>query len=277
MEIRPSSGCFGCCTKPTPIIAVDEPSKGLRIQGRIVRKPSISDDFWSTSTYDLENSAVQSQRSLSSISTSNPTLSQCSSTGVIANPSDFVNQGKFYSLYSFSCLIVWNQTRLQWIGSSRPRNHTQQYREPRLSWNATYESLLGTRNPFPRPIPLSEMIDFLVEVWDQEGLRLFLLASLIMPRPRGVNNHFAGLNDDDNTTQYEDVRSPFYIHYSDNSGMVLVTHPLVGSNYNTWRISVLIALTVKNKVGFVDGSISHPDSSDLLFSAWLRCNSLVKA
>ncbi|XP_021276804.1 uncharacterized protein LOC110411107 [Herrania umbratica] len=153
-------GCFGCCTKPTPIIAVDEPSKGLRIQGRIVRKPSISDDFWSTSTYDLENSAIQSQRSLSSISTSNPTLSQCSSTGGIANQSDFVNQG----------LILWNQSRLQWIGSSRPRNHTQQSRETRLSWNATYESLLGTRNPFPGPIPLSEMIDFLVEVWEQEGL-----------------------------------------------------------------------------------------------------------
>ncbi|XP_022755136.1 uncharacterized protein LOC111303271 isoform X2 [Durio zibethinus] len=141
-------GCFGCCTKPTPIIAVDEPSKGLRIQGRVVRKPSISDDFWSSSTYDLENSAVQSQRSLSSSSATNPTLNQCSSTG----------------------LIVWNQTRLQWIGSSRPRNHIQQSREPKLSWNATYESLLGTTNPFPLPIPLPEMIGFLVKVWEQEGL-----------------------------------------------------------------------------------------------------------
>ncbi|XVE98333.1 hypothetical protein REPUB_Repub03eG0097300 [Reevesia pubescens] len=150
------NGCFGCCAKPTPIIAVDEPSKRLRIRGRIVMKPSISDDFWSNSKYDLEHIAVQSQRSLPSISVSNPTLSQCS----IANPSDFVNQG----------LIVWNQTRLQWIGSSRPKNHTQQSREPKLSWNATYESLLGTSNPFPRPIPLSEMIDFLVEVWEQEGL-----------------------------------------------------------------------------------------------------------
>ncbi|XVF34652.1 hypothetical protein REPUB_Repub18cG0077200 [Reevesia pubescens] len=169
-------GCFGCCAKPTPIIAVDEPSKGLRIQGRIVRKPSISDDFWSTSTYDLENSAVQSQRSLSSITTSNPTLSQCSSTSGVANPSDFVNQGKFYFLFLchihkiYKSLILWNQTRLQWIGNSKPTNHTQQSREPILSWNATYESLLGTRNPFPRSIPLSEMIDFLVEVWEQEGL-----------------------------------------------------------------------------------------------------------
>ncbi|KAG4144124.1 hypothetical protein ERO13_D05G017000v2 [Gossypium hirsutum] len=153
-------GCFGCCTKPTPIIAVDEPTKGLRIRGRRVRKPSISDDFWSSSTYELENSALQSQRSLSSISASNPTLSQCSSSSGIVNPSDFVNQG----------LIVWNQARLQWIGSNRPRNHTRQSRQPRLSSNASYESLLGTRNPFPRPILLSEMVDFLVEVWEEEGL-----------------------------------------------------------------------------------------------------------
>ncbi|PPD84521.1 hypothetical protein GOBAR_DD18530 [Gossypium barbadense] len=145
-----SSGCFGCCTKPTPIIAVDEPTKGLRIRGRRVRKPSISDDFWSSSTYELENSALQSQRSLSSISASNPTLSQCSSSSGIVNPSDFA--------------------RLQWIGSNRPRNHTRQSRQPRLSSNASYESLLGTRNPFPRPILLSEMVDFLVEVWEEEGL-----------------------------------------------------------------------------------------------------------
>jgi len=153
-------GCFGCCTKPTPIIAVDEPSKGLKIQGRMVRKPSVSDDFWSTSTCDLDNSTVQSQRSISSISTSNQALNCGSGIGSMSSNSDFVNNG----------LLLWNQTRLQWIGSSRSRDHTQRSREPRLSWNATYESLLGTRQPFPQPIPVSEMIDFLVDIWEQEGL-----------------------------------------------------------------------------------------------------------
>ncbi|KAL9440418.1 hypothetical protein AB3S75_019140 [Citrus x aurantiifolia] len=151
-------GCFGCCTKSTPIIAVDEPTKGLRIQGRAVKKPSISDDFWSTSTCDLENSAVQSQRSISSISTSNQTLNHCSGT---SSNSDFVNHG----------LILWNQVRMQWIGSSKSENRTQQIWESKSSsWPATYESLLGTKNPFPRPIPLSEMVDLLVDVWEHEGL-----------------------------------------------------------------------------------------------------------
>ncbi|KAK8581696.1 hypothetical protein V6N12_071910 [Hibiscus sabdariffa] len=169
-QLHVSSGCFGCCTKPTPIIAVDQPSKGLRIRGRIVRKPSISDDFWSSSTYELESSALQSQRSLSSISASNQTLSQCSSSSGMVNSSDFVNQGKFFIIILFPSLVIWNQARLQWIGSGRHRNHTQRSREPRLSSNASYESLLGTRNPFPQPILLSEMIGFLVEVWEHEGL-----------------------------------------------------------------------------------------------------------
>ncbi|KAJ8644681.1 hypothetical protein MRB53_006429 [Persea americana] len=92
-------GCLGCCTKATPIIAVDEPSKGLKIQGRTVRKPSLSEDFWSTSTYEMENSGVHSQRSVSSISTSNQ-ISDAHGAGSTSNPPEFVNHGKSSSLDS---------------------------------------------------------------------------------------------------------------------------------------------------------------------------------
>ncbi|XP_058113312.1 uncharacterized protein LOC131256424 isoform X2 [Magnolia sinica] len=153
-------GCLGCCTKPTPIIAVDEPSKGLKIQGRTVKKSSLSEDFWSTSTYEMENSGVQSQRSVSSISTSNQTHDPHSVGGSTSNPPEFVNHG----------LLLWNQTRQQWIGNRKAENRMQQVREPRLSWNATYDSLLGTNKPFPQPIPLAEMVDFLVDIWEQEGM-----------------------------------------------------------------------------------------------------------
>ncbi|XP_021899241.1 uncharacterized protein LOC110815663 isoform X1 [Carica papaya] len=159
-EAMPSIGCFGCCTKPAPIIAVDEPSKGLRIQGRIVKKPSMSDGFWSTSTCDLDNSTVQSQRSMSSISISNQPFSHCSSTIGINSNSDFVNHG----------LLFWTQSRLQWTRNSRARNQTPQRWESNLGYNGSYESLLGTRNRYPQPIPLSEMVDFLVDIWEQEGL-----------------------------------------------------------------------------------------------------------
>ncbi|KAK9102007.1 hypothetical protein Sjap_019261 [Stephania japonica] len=153
-------GCLGCCTKPAPIIAVDEPSKGLKIQGRTVKKPSLSEDFWSTSTCDMDNSAIQSQRSVSSISISNQAHDPHSGAGSTSSPPEFVNHG----------LLLWNQTRQQWVGNRRAGNRKEQLREPRISWNATYDNLLGTNKPFPQPIPLSEMVDFLVDVWEQEGM-----------------------------------------------------------------------------------------------------------
>ncbi|XP_065850284.1 uncharacterized protein [Euphorbia lathyris] len=148
-------GCFGCCSKPTPITAVDEPSKGLKIQGRAVKKPSMSDGFWSTSTCDLEYSAVQSQRSISSTSVAN-----LNPSSGVTSTCDFVNHG----------LLLWQQSRIQWTATNTFRNQTQRRWEPRFGWNVTYEGLLGSRNPFPRPIPLSEMVDFLADVWEQEGL-----------------------------------------------------------------------------------------------------------
>ncbi|PON63238.1 hypothetical protein PanWU01x14_133320 [Parasponia andersonii] len=151
-------GCFGCCTKSTPVIAVDEPSKGLRIQGRSVKKSTISDDFWSSSTCDLDHSTAISQRSISSISTSNQTSNHGSGTS--SSHPEFVNHG----------LILWNQTRLQWTGGNRSRNETRQSRQRRLSWNPTYESLQVSKQAFPHPLPLSEMVEFLVEIWEHEGL-----------------------------------------------------------------------------------------------------------
>ncbi|CAH2044410.1 unnamed protein product, partial [Thlaspi arvense] len=148
-------GCFGCCNKPPLIVAVDEPSKGLRIQGRLVKKPSVSDDFWSTSTCEMDNSTMQSQRSMSSISFTNNTATSASTS----NPTEFVNNG----------LNLWNQTRQQWLANGTPQSKAK-LREPTISWNATYESLLGMNKRFSRPIPLPEMVDFLVDVWEQEGL-----------------------------------------------------------------------------------------------------------
>ncbi|XP_073132373.1 uncharacterized protein [Henckelia pumila] len=142
--------CIGCCVKSLTIIG-DERSKGLKIQGQAGNKPAISDDFWSTSTYDLDNGTFPSQKSLSSISVSSGIGS--------SSHSEFVNHG----------LMLWNQSRLLWVGTQKSQ-HQGKVREAVLSWNATYEGLLGTSKRFPQPVPLHEMVDFLVDIWDQEGL-----------------------------------------------------------------------------------------------------------
>ncbi|PWZ07989.1 hypothetical protein Zm00014a_001653 [Zea mays] len=75
----------------------------------------------------------------------------------------------FHTAY-FSGLMLWNQTRQQWVGSKKRHSRSQQPREPKLSWNTTYESLLGSNKLFSQPIPLGEMVDLLVDAWEQEGL-----------------------------------------------------------------------------------------------------------
>ena len=70
----------------------------------------------------------------------------------------------------------------------------------------------------------------------------------------------------------DDSNSPFFLQNGDHPGFILVTHPLTLSNYNTWSRAMLMALTVKS---FVDGSILRPSPDDLLFSSWIRCNSMV--
>ncbi|WMV21871.1 hypothetical protein MTR67_015256, partial [Solanum verrucosum] len=52
-------------------------------------------------------------------------------------------------------LFLWNQSREQWIGHKKLVNQPQQLREPKLNWNATYDSLFGSNKLLPMSIPLA--------------------------------------------------------------------------------------------------------------------------
>ncbi|XP_061365822.1 uncharacterized protein LOC133309099 [Gastrolobium bilobum] len=78
-----------------------------------------------------------------------------------------------------------------------------------------------------------------------------------------------------NYTSMDDSSSPYFLHSNDHPGLVLVSHCLSGSNFNSWHRAMLLALTAKNKLVFIDGSLLLLASTDLLFSVWNRCNSLV--
>ncbi|KHG12853.1 Elongation factor Tu, plastid [Gossypium arboreum] len=154
MLISDSSGCLGCF----------QSSKGLTTQHWKLKRSSFSEDFWSSSACEIENSPLKPQRSISSISISSHSLDLSGST---SRPSEFVNHGKFI------CLLLWNQTRQQWVGNKKSEKWTQP-RESMLSyscnWNAVDDSLHGSTKHFPKPLPLSELVDFLDDVWEQEGL-----------------------------------------------------------------------------------------------------------
>lgn len=73
----------------------------------------------------------------------------------------------------------------------------------------------------------------------------------------------------------EDTSSPYYLHPSDNPGLQLVSQLLVGSNYINWSRSISTALLAKNKLLFGNGVLLRPHDDDLLYPAWIRCNSMV--
>uniref|UniRef100_A0A2N9I4I6 Integrase catalytic domain-containing protein n=1 Tax=Fagus sylvatica TaxID=28930 RepID=A0A2N9I4I6_FAGSY len=61
----------------------------------------------------------------------------------------------------------------------------------------------------------------------------------------------------------DDPANKYYLHHGDSPGAILVSQPLVGDNYHTWSRSMVMALTAKNKVGFVNGLIEQPKDESL--------------
>ncbi|XP_048593450.1 uncharacterized protein LOC125576944 [Brassica napus] len=73
--------------------------------------------------------------------------------------------------------------------------------------------------------------------------------------------------------QYE---NPYYLHNSDHAGLALVTDRLTsGAEFHAWRRSVRMALNVRNKLGFIDGTILKPPPNHKDSGAWSRCNDMV--
>lgn len=57
----------------------------------------------------------------------------------------------------------------------------------------------------------------------------------------------------------EELNSPLYMHPSDNPGASLVQVPFDGVGYRSWKRSVLRVLSVKNKLGFINGDCRRPN------------------
>ncbi|KAG6554436.1 hypothetical protein Mapa_004353 [Marchantia paleacea] len=157
-------GCVGGCIKPPPVNTSEKHSKKqklLKKGGRGHPTHAPKKDWWTSSSNEMESNSTNPrslQRNTSTVSTPNH---QQEPRGIASNSTNttFVNHA----------LMLWNERRREWIGN-RPRHRVAQPREPVISWSTTYEDLLATSRPFPQPVPLPEMVDFLVDVWEQEGL-----------------------------------------------------------------------------------------------------------
>lgn len=65
-----------------------------------------------------------------------------------------------------------------------------------------------------------------------------------------------------------------YLHPSGNANNVLVSDLLDGRNYGHWKRAMEVALIDKNKLSFVRGTYTRPNSSPTLQSQWDRCDNM---
>lgn len=78
------------------------------------------------------------------------------------------------------------------------------------------------------------------------------------------------------TTQITpDSSNVYYIHPSDASTTQLVSVKFSDINYNNWKRLMMLTLSTKNKLGFVNGTIMMPEVTSSDFNAWERFNALV--
>ena len=73
--------------------------------------------------------------------------------------------------------------------------------------------------------------------------------------------------------------SPYYLHPSEGPGVLITAVIFDGKNFDLWERAVRTALIAKNKLGFIDGTLTRPaETSDVDFSevnAWDMANSML--
>ncbi|CAO2822331.1 unnamed protein product [Amaranthus hypochondriacus] len=88
--------------------------------------------------------------------------------------------------------------------------------------------------------------------------------------PSSQSSHTSNLPLNQNPT------SIYYIHPSDANSAQLVSFKFNGEGFTSWKRSMLLTLSAKNKAGFVDGTFVKPgDEYSAEYKAWERCNDLV--
>ncbi|GKC32466.1 cysteine-rich receptor-like protein kinase 8, partial [Tanacetum coccineum] len=82
-----------------------------------------------------------------------------------------------------------------------------------------------------------------------------------------------------NSQNIEDINSPhrpLFFHLNDHPSLFLISKKLLGSeNYETWRRSLLIALSAKNKLKLINGEYEEPDPNYEFRAYWERANDML--
>ena len=73
--------------------------------------------------------------------------------------------------------------------------------------------------------------------------------------------------------------SPYFLHPSEDPGMLITAVVFDGKNYDLWEKAVHTALKAKNKLGFIDGTLTRPEYKGgeefTEYQAWDMVNSMI--
>ncbi|XP_019225848.1 PREDICTED: uncharacterized protein LOC109207393 [Nicotiana attenuata] len=69
--------------------------------------------------------------------------------------------------------------------------------------------------------------------------------------------------------------SPLFVQSSDVPGVSLVPVPFSRMNFGGWKRSIIVSLSARNKIAFVDGSLPKPPDNSVESKQWDRCNNTV--
>ncbi|KAL5559432.1 hypothetical protein UlMin_035643 [Ulmus minor] len=89
-----------------------------------------------------------------------------------------------------------------------------------------------------------------------------------------TENQFSELESSDRS-YIDNSNNPFFLNNGDHLGLSLVSNHQTCSNYNSWSRAMIMALIAKNKMCFVNGSISRPVIDESSYNLWSRCNNMV--
>lgn len=72
-----------------------------------------------------------------------------------------------------------------------------------------------------------------------------------------------------NCSNDSNVSNPYFFNSIENLGNILITQPLLGmKNNHSWSRVIVLALTAKKNIGFVNGKIPMPDPDSPLYEDW---------
>ncbi|XP_040987842.1 uncharacterized protein LOC121235564 [Juglans microcarpa x Juglans regia] len=73
-----------------------------------------------------------------------------------------------------------------------------------------------------------------------------------------------------------DATYPYRFDHGDSPSITLVADLLTTENYTTWSRAMKRALRAKNKLSFIDGTLTKPNlPDDPLIDLWNHCNDMV--